>query len=323
MTLSEPKASPVRSVRIDDAHAGQRLDNYLFRELKGVPKSHVYRLLRTGQVRINGKRVKADTRVEPGDLLRIPPVRTGIDGAAPPRAGERELRTLAEAIVFEDARFLAIDKPAGLAAHGGSGISLGAIEQMRQLRPGAPLELVHRLDRDTSGVLLFARKRSALLAAQAALREGRARKRYLALLVSPLAERDVRVDAPLLKSVLRGGERMVMVAEDGKPARSRFHEIERAGGCSYVEVFIETGRTHQIRVHAAHAGAAVAGDTRYGDADENRGLRDRSGLRRMFLHAAELSFDLGEQGSYSFSAPLPGALAAVLERLQDDASRSS
>lgn len=321
MTSFEPKSIAVRSVQIDEAHAGQRLDNYLFRELKGVPKSHVYRLLRTGQVRINGKRVKADTRVETGDLLRIPPVRTGLDDAAPPRAGQRDLETLAEAIVFEDTRFIAIDKPAGLAAHGGSGISLGAIEQMRQLRPGVPLELVHRLDRDTSGVLLFARKRGALLAAQAALRERGVRKRYLALLVSPLAERDVRVDAPLRKSVLRGGERMVMVAEDGKPARSRFHEIDRVGACSYVEVFIETGRTHQIRVHAAHAGAAVAGDPRYGNADQNRGLRDRFGLRRMFLHAAELAFDLGEQGSYSFSAPLPADLSAVLDRVQSDPPR--
>lgn len=306
--------SQVRFVLVDDSHAGQRLDNFLFRELKGVPKSHVYRLLRTGQVRVNGKRAKADARLIDGDRLRIPPLRQG-QTDAPPQATQRALRTLADAILFEDARYLAIDKPAGLAAHGGSGISLGAIEQLRQLRPGATLELVHRLDRDTSGVLLFARKRSALLAAQAALREGRVRKRYLALLAGPLPQRDVRVDAPLRKSLLRGGERLVAVAEDGKEARSRFRELEAFAGASYVEVIIDTGRTHQIRVHAAHIGAPVAGDEKYGDDAANRALRDRTGLRRMFLHAAEMAFDLGESGNYCFTAPLPAELASVLTRL--------
>ena len=306
--------SQVRFVVVDDSHAGQRLDNFLFRELKGVPKSHVYRLLRTGQVRVNGGRARADARLVDGDRLRIPPLRQGQSDAAP-QASPKALRTLADAIVFEDARFLAIDKPAGLAAHGGSGVSLGAIEQLRQLRPGASLELVHRLDRDTSGVLLFARKRSALLAAQAALREGRVRKRYLALLSAPLVQRDVRVDAPLRKSLLRGGERLVAVADDGKAARSRFREIQAFGGASYVEVIIETGRTHQIRVHAAHIGAPVAGDEKYGDEAANRALRDRTGLRRMFLHAAEMAFDLGEGGNYCFTAPLAPELSSVLGRL--------
>ncbi|MEO6064996.1 MAG: RluA family pseudouridine synthase [Lysobacterales bacterium] len=306
--------SPVRFVQVGEAHVGQRLDNFLFRELKGVPKSHVYRLLRTGQVRVNGKRARADARLADGDQLRIPPLRQA-HAEEQPRASERSLRTLADAIVFEDARYIAIDKPAGLAAHGGSGISLGAIEQLRQLRPGATLELVHRLDRDTSGVLLFARKRSALLSAQAALREGRVRKRYLALLTGPLSQLDVRVDAPLRKSLLRGGERLVAVAEDGKAARSRFRLVERFAACTYAEVIIDTGRTHQIRVHAAHIGAPVAGDEKYGDETANRALRDQVGLRRMFLHAAEMAFDLGEGGSYCFAAPLPPELSSVLNRL--------
>ncbi len=307
-------SSPVRFVEVGEAHVGQRLDNFLFRELKGVPKSHVYRLLRTGQVRVNGKRAKAEARLAEGDRLRIPPLRQAQTGELP-QASARTLRNLADAIVFEDARYIAIDKPAGLAAHGGSGISLGAIEQLRQLRPGATLELVHRLDRDTSGILLFARKRSALLAAQAALREGRVRKRYLALLAPAMLQQDVRVDAPLRKSLLRGGERLVAVADDGKPARSRFREIQRFASASYAEVLIETGRTHQIRVHAAHIGSAVAGDEKYGDDFINRTLRDTGGLRRMFLHAAEMAFDLGEGGSYAFNAPLPAELASVLDRL--------
>ncbi len=309
------KSSPVRFVVVTEAHAGQRVDNFLFRELKGVPKSHVYRLLRTGQVRINGGRARAENKLSTEDRLRIPPLRQAqVDEV--PQASGKALQTLADAIVFEDKRFLVIDKPAGLAAHGGSGIALGAIEQLRQLRPAETLELVHRLDRDTSGVLVVARRRSALLAAQAALRDGRVRKRYLALLAAPLAERDVRVDASLRKSVLRGGERMVAVAEDGQAARSRFHEIERRGDCSYAEVFIDTGRTHQIRVHAAHIGAPVAGDAKYGDEGSNRALREGAGLRRMFLHATELAFDLADAGSYCFSAPLPRELSDVLDRLR-------
>jgi 23S rRNA pseudouridine955/2504/2580 synthase len=304
--------SGVRIVEVPEERAGQRIDNFLFGQLKGAPKSLVYRLLRTGQVRINGKRAKPDTRIAAGDRLRLPPVRLG-ESAPPPRASERSLESLAGSIVFEDRNFIAIDKPSGLASHGGSGISLGAIEQIRQLRPQDALELVHRLDRDTSGVLLFAKRRSALTAVQAEIREGRVRKRYLALLSGRLPQDSVRVDQPLLKSVLQGGERMVRVDPEGKPSRSTFKRLERHGPYDLVEVLIDTGRTHQIRVHAAHLACPVAGDEKYGDAEANKALR-KLGLRRLFLHAAEFSFEL-PGARYDLSAPLPPELKEVLDRL--------
>jgi 23S rRNA pseudouridine955/2504/2580 synthase len=303
----------VRHVRVDAEREGQRLDNFLFRLLKGVPKTHVYRLLRTGQVRINGKRAKAESRLGEGDEVRIPPVRVAAPNE-PVRASERSLGELAGRIVFEDQRYLAIDKPNGLASHGGSGIKLGAIEQLRQLRPRDELELVHRLDRDTSGVLLFARKRSALTAVQTEIREGRVRKRYLALLAGKLRQEKVRVDVALRKSVLRGGERMVEVDAQGKPSLSEFRVLQRFPRHTFVEVLIDTGRTHQIRVHAAHLGTPVAGDEKYGDAEANRALRDL-GLKRLFLHAAEFEFSTPNGGNYLLTAPLPEELRAVLDRL--------
>jgi 23S rRNA pseudouridine955/2504/2580 synthase len=308
-----PAGSGVRHVRVEAEREGQRLDNFLFRLLKGVPKTHVYRLLRTGQVRINGKRAKPDARLAAGDELRIPPVRVATP-EEPVRASSRSLSDLATRIIFEDQRYLAIDKPSGLASHGGSGIKLGAIEQLRQLRPSDELELVHRLDRDTSGVLLFARKRSALTAVQTEIRESRVRKRYLALLVGKLGQDKVRVDAALRKSVLRGGERMVEVDPEGKPSLSEFRVLQRFSGYTFVEVLIDTGRTHQIRVHAAHLGAPVAGDEKYGDAEANRALREL-GLKRLFLHAAEFEFSTPNGGNYHLSAPLPGELRAVLDGL--------
>ncbi|HET9483067.1 MAG TPA: RluA family pseudouridine synthase [Xanthomonadales bacterium] len=309
-----PAQTPaVRQVVVPEDRDGQRLDNFLFGLLKGVPKTHVYRLLRTGQVRINGKRCKPDTRLAAGDSIRVPPVRVASPGELP-KASERSLDSLASRIVFEDRNFIAIDKPSGLASHGGSGIKLGAIEQLRQLRPAESLELVHRLDRDTSGVLLFARRRSGLNAVQTEIREGRVRKRYLALLAGRLPQDRMRVDAPLRKSVLQGGERMVRVDPEGKPSRSDFKVLQRYGDYSYVEIVIDTGRTHQIRVHAQHLGAPVAGDDKYGDAAANRALRER-GLRRLFLHAAEFAFRLPDGGDYHLDAPLPDELARVLEAL--------
>jgi len=302
----------VRFVDVPEDRDGQRLDNFLFGQLKGAPKSLVYRLLRTGQVRVNGKRAKPDTRVAAGDKLRLPPVRLG-EAAPQPRASERSLESLAGRIVLEDRNFIAIDKPSGLASHGGSGIALGAIEQMRQLRPREPLELVHRLDRDTSGVLLFAKRRSALTAVQAEIREGRVRKRYLALLAGRLPSDSVRVDQPLRKSVLQGGERMVRIDPEGKPSRSTFKRLERHGPYDLVEVLIDTGRTHQIRVHAAHLGCPVAGDEKYGDAEANKALR-QAGLRRLFLHAAEFSFELAD-ARYDLSAPLADELREVLNKV--------
>lgn len=310
--------SPVRLVQVDAERAGQRIDNFLIGQLKGAPRALVYRILRTGQVRINGKRAKPDTRLEAGDEVRIPPVRLEIpDGEKRPPA--RLLAQMEKAIVFEDGRLLALSKPSGMASHGGSGISFGAIETLRALRPNQSLELVHRLDRDTSGVLLVAKKRAALLELQSLLREeggaGLA-KRYLALLVGRLPDGTLTVDAPLHIGLRQGGERHVQVHPDGKASVSHFRALERRGGHSYCEVRIETGRTHQIRAHARHLGHAIAGDDKYGDEMVNRRLRDKIGLRRMFLHAASLEFALeGGQAPYLINAPLPEDLVDALNRL--------
>lgn len=308
----------VRRVQVDADRAGQRIDNFLVGQLKGVPRSMVYRLLRTGQVRINGKRAKPDARLAEGDEVRIPPVRLG-ESDTPTRPPERLLVALEAAIVFEDARLLALNKPSGMASHGGSGISFGAIESLRALRPNQSLELVHRLDRDTSGLLVVAKKRSALIELQALLREDHGAgltKRYLALLTGRLPDGTLTVDAPLHIGLRQGGERHVQVHPQGKPSTSHFRVLERCGGHSYCEARIETGRTHQIRVHAAHLGHPVAGDDKYGAEDVNRRLRDQIGLKRLFLHAASLEFALdGGNAPYLLNAPLAPDLAAALDRL--------
>jgi 23S rRNA pseudouridine955/2504/2580 synthase len=316
MAANGPKtpSTGVKLVRVDPERAGQRIDNFLLGHLKGAPRSLIYRILRTGEVRINGKRAKPDTRLEGGEEVRIPPVRLDApaDHGEPP-AGPME--RIAASIVFEDRALLALDKPSGIATHGGSGISFGAIELLRKLRPNESLELVHRLDRDTSGLLVVAKKRSALTELQRLIREGRLEKRYLTLLVGDIGAKPFTVDAPLLKSTLQGGERMVRVDPEGKASVSHFRLIERAGAHSYAEVRIDTGRTHQIRVHSAHSGHAVAGDEKYGDKDANRALK-AAGLRRLFLHAASLRFALkdGEQ-PYVLNAPLPDDLRRVLDAL--------
>jgi 23S rRNA pseudouridine955/2504/2580 synthase len=309
-----------RTVRIAEDREGQRVDNFLLGYLKGAPRSLVYKLLRSGQVRVNGGRVKAERKLEAGDMVRIPPVRLEepSDKGSPAKG---LLEAMEASIVFEDARLLAINKPAGVASHGGSGISFGAIETLRALRPRESLELVHRLDRDTSGLLLVARKRSALGELQALMREdgGRAggiRKRYLTLLVGRMPDGTMSVDAPLHVGLRQGGERHVQVTPGAKPSLSHFKLLERRGGQSYCEVRIETGRTHQIRVHALHIGHPVAGDDKYGDAAANKRLRDQVGLKRLFLHASTLEFALDAGASpYFLNAPLPAELVDVLDRL--------
>lgn len=305
----------VRIVAVDPERAGQRLDNFLLGQFKGAPRSLVYRLLRTGQVRVNGGRAKPERRLEAGDEVRLPPVRLDApaDHGAPPPA---LLRQIEASIVFEDRALLVLDKPSGIASHGGSGIGFGAIELMRALRPKDSLELVHRLDRDTSGVLVLAKKRSALTELQALIRGGKLEKRYLALLVGHLDRPALKVDAPLEKFVLQGGERMVRVLPSGKPSVSHFRQLERVGAHTYAEIRIETGRTHQIRVHAAHIGHPVAGDEKYGDRAANQMLKS-AGLQRLFLHAASLVFALKDGAEpYTLRAPLPAGLQAVLERLR-------
>ncbi|MGE5154789.1 MAG: RluA family pseudouridine synthase [Bdellovibrio bacteriovorus] len=310
----------VTLVRVDEESVGQRIDNFLLRHLKGVPKSHLYRVLRRGEVRVNKGRVKADYRLQGGDLVRIPPVR-----AAEPRAAglapSEQLRRIERSVLYEDERLLVIDKPAGLAVHGGSGLSYGLIETLRQLRPGAELELVHRLDRDTSGCLVVSKRRSTLRNLHELIREGGMEKRYLALILGDLASGQVRVDAPLVKNVLTGGERLVRVDRaEGKPARTLFRRLRRlpfeGGVATLVEAELLTGRTHQIRVHAAHLGSPLAGDPKYGDFEANRRLK-ALGLPRLFLHAHALSFRADYMSRpLRVESPLPPELESFLVVLE-------
>jgi len=305
----------VRQEQIDAETAGQRLDNFLLGALKGVPRSHVYRLIRSGQVRVNSGRVTPKHRLQAGDVVRVPPVAS--KPVTPPSAAPDTLAWLAERVIFEDSRILVIDKPAGLAVHGGSNVSLGCIEALRLLRPEAKdLELAHRLDRGTSGVLLLAKRRSALRVLHALLRESRMDKQYLALVKGRWPEAKIEVDAPLVTRRV-SGEARVKVDPEGKRARSTFRVLERYGKtASLLEVAIATGRTHQIRVHANHVGHPVAGDDRYGDEDFNAYLKT-FGLQRMFLHAHSVSFEWPETGEpFSASAPLPPDLRAALTALE-------
>ncbi len=328
-------AHRVTQVTIDEEEVGQRIDNYLFRRAKGVPKSHIYRIVRGGEVRVNGKRVEAAYRLAIGDLLRIPPMRVadgGGDAAVRVAAGKRE-KPLDLRIVHEDDALLVVDKPAGVAVHGGSGISFGVIEQLRALRPQARfLELVHRLDRDTSGLLMIAKKRSALVRLHDDLREGRVGKHYLACAVGPWPEARRQVRAPLVKYELADGERRVRVAgrddPHGMAAHTLFTLIERfhgaAGDFALLDVELMTGRTHQIRVHLASLGRPVVGDEKYGDFALNHRLA-RSGpaaaphpvLRRMFLHAAMLKVTHPATGKLmEFTAALPYECRVFLDRLR-------
>ena len=314
--LPDPGRSPaVRHREIDAERAGQRLDNYLLGELKGVPRSHVYRLIRSGQVRVNSGRTNPSYRLQAGDRVRVPPV--GQRPAAAPVATPERLDWLAERIIHEDSRILVIDKPAGLAVHGGSSISLGCIEALRLLRPTAKdLELAHRLDRGTSGCLLLAKRRSTLRVLHELLREGQVDKRYLTLVKGKWADDHREIDAPLVTRRV-SGEARVKVDPSGKEARSTFRALDRFGKtATLLEVSIETGRTHQIRAHAVHAGHPVAGDERYGDKDYNDYMKS-FGLQRMFLHAHSLSFDWPDTGeTFSASAPLPDELKSVLTALE-------
>jgi 23S rRNA pseudouridine955/2504/2580 synthase len=309
-----------RRVRVDADRAGQRLDNFLLRELSGVPRSRVYRLLRRGEVRVNGKRKQADYRLVADDEVRLPPVREApARDDAPRQVPDALLATVRGAIVHEDAQLLVLDKPAGLAVHGGSGLAFGAIEALRALRPDEPLELVHRLDRETSGCLLVARTRPALRAAHALLREGAVEKHYATLLAGRWRLGRKTIDAPVLTDARQSGERHVRVHREGKIAISVFAPLAGYRDvATLMDVSIRTGRTHQIRVHAAFAGHPVAGDDKYGDRGFNARLRSL-GLRRMFLHASSVAFRWPDSGKeFRAQAPLPSELAAVLERLRED-----
>lgn len=283
MALS--KAPSVMRVRVDDASAGQRIDNFLVRVCKGVPKSHVYRILRSGEVRVNSRRVDQTYRLQPDDEVRIPPIRLAEKAAEPVVPFGKPFD-----IVFEDEALLVLDKPAGLAVHGGSGVSFGVIEQLRRQRPEAKfLELVHRLDRETSGLLIVAKKRSALTVLHDMMREGKVHKRYLTLVAGRWLNPMQHVKLALHKYLTEGGERRVCVNPEGKPAHSVVRLVKRWQDYSLVEVELKTGRTHQIRVHLSHLGFPLCGDDKYGDFSLNKQL-EKQGLKRMFLHAAKLAF---------------------------------
>ena len=306
------QTSEVRYLEVDPETAGQRLDNYLLSRLKGVPRSHVYRLIRSGQVRVNSGRVTAKYRLARGDSVRVPPVRSRSPAALPGKGAG--LDWLEERVIFEDDRLIVVDKPAGLAVHGGSGLEFGLIEGFRSIRPAAKsLELVHRLDRATSGCIMIAKRRSTLRRLHALLREGRIHKRYLALVQGQWQHGEIDVETPLMVSPGNAAVR-VRADADGKPARSRFRLVEHFGSfASLVEVTIPTGRTHQIRVHAASVGHAIAGDDRYGSREFNSECRAR-GLQRTFLHAQFIEFvwpDSDEE--FVVNAPLPDELRRFLD----------
>jgi 23S rRNA pseudouridine955/2504/2580 synthase len=303
-------------LEVGEESAGQRIDNFLLKVAKGVPKSHIYRILRSGEVRVNKGRVAADYRLQEGDAIRVPPIRVSAstEKPAPPA---RDFN-----VVFEDDAMIVLDKPAGVAVHGGSGVSFGVIEQLRRARPEARfLELAHRLDRETSGLLVIGRKRSALTRLHDLFREGGISKRYLALIRGRWLNPLQHVRLPLNKYMSEEGERRVSVSAEGKPAHSIVRLVARWQNFSLVEVELKTGRTHQIRVHLAHLGFPIAGDDKYGDFPLNKDLQ-KAGLKRMFLHAASLRLPHPLSGeTVALAAPLPAELKRFLGRLDANETR--
>ncbi len=301
--LSKPR---VAWLEVGEESAGQRVDNFLVRHLKGVPKSHIYRVLRSGEVRVNSGRIKPEYRLQPGDRVRVPPVRTA--AAQPSKAKPLNLP-----VVHEDAALIVIDKPSGVAVHGGSGVSYGVIESLRAERPEAKfLELVHRLDRDTSGLLMVAKKRSALVELHRMLREGEVDKRYLAVVKGRWSGK-AELRESLHKYVTAQGERRVAVREDGQSAVTRVKALKAKDSASLLELQLLTGRTHQIRVHLAHAGHPVLGDDKYGDFELNKAL-EKNGVKRLFLHACKLTLLHPVSGTaLAFKSPVPAEMKAFVE----------
>lgn len=304
----------VRIEIVPEDLTGQRIDNYLLRALKGVPRTRIYRLLRRGEVRVNGGRVRPTHRLRAGDKVRIPPVRQA--GAETMQPSEQVTARLERAILYEDDRLLILDKPSGLAVHGGSGIAYGIVEALRVMRPKAGfLDLAHRLDRDTSGCLLVAKKRSMLRGLHEAFRIGAVDKRYITLVHGVLASAPGRVEAPLAPETGKGGERYVRVRPDGQAARTDFVIRQRFAHSTLLEARLHTGRMHQIRVHAAHIAHPVVMDQRYGDANADRHMR-ALGLKRLFLHAESITLELPEYGRIEANAPMPASLKAVVDQLE-------
>ncbi len=308
--MNDLRKESVTWTEIDEGSCDQRIDNFLCKHLKGVPKSHIYRILRSGEVRVNKKRVDQTYRLQLGDQVRIPPVRV-----AEPQQRDY-VPALEFPILYEDDALLAVDKPSGVAVHGGSGVSFGVIEQLRSARPQAKfLELVHRLDRETSGALLLAKKRSVLTGLHEQMREGKTDKRYLTLVLGQWKNAKQHVRLPLHKFTRPDGERRVMVREDGQESHTVFALQQAYSGYSLLEAQLKTGRTHQIRVHLSHLGFPIAGDDKYGDFARNKELM-KQGLKRMFLHAHSIAFSHPLTGEgMRFVAPLPKELQRFIAKL--------
>ncbi|WP_163833915.1 23S rRNA pseudouridine(955/2504/2580) synthase RluC [Spartinivicinus ruber] len=304
----------VQYLTIDSEQAGQRLDNWLTTRLKGVPKGKIYRIIRKGEVRVNKARVKPEYRVVAGDIVRVPPVRVS---QTTPKAQphQKVLQDLEQSILYEDSQFLVLNKPSGLAVHGGSGISYGVIEGLRKLRPNIKsLELVHRLDRDTSGCLLVAKRRSMLRYLHEIIREGHIDKIYQAVVLGRWSKRRKQISAPLRKNEPRAGERIVKVDPEGKQALTEFEVIQYYPELTLVQAKPITGRTHQIRVHTQYAGHPIVGDEKYGDFAVNRQLKSK-GFNRLCLHAAQLIFELPDGTLFNIEAPLPESIQQTLAQL--------
>lgn len=307
------RRSGVQKILVDQEQAGQRIDNFLRRQLPGLPTGRLYRILRRGEVRVNGGRVRAAYKLKAGDEVRIPPATVDRQPGAPPAAAIRDLESR---LLYEDKRLIVVNKPSGLAAHGGSGISHGVIELLRAARPDLrDLSLVHRLDRETSGCLVLAKRRSALRELHEKFRDSSVEKNYLALAVGDWQLGEQLIDAPLKVEHRAKGERHVIVSGEGKPAQTRIRLSRTYGRYSLLQCQPLTGRTHQIRVHASHIGHPLAGDERYGDAKANKELK-KLGLKRLFLHAQSISFPDDSGNEQHFTAPLPDELHAFLERLE-------
>ncbi len=311
--MSKSNKTSVRLVTVSADHAGQRLDNFLSARLKGLPRSALYRMIRTGQVRINGGRCKPSTRLCEEDAVRIPPARIREQGEmiiSDPVCGQ-----IRDAVLFKNSDLLVLNKPSGMAVHAGSGLPWGLIDVVRRIHPGEYCELAHRLDRETSGCLVLARNGKSLKHLTGLFREGRVQKFYLCLLDGEMKQPLIEVDAPL-KKVQVGAERQVEVHAKGKPALTRFRRLQAYAGCTYAEAELLTGRTHQIRVHARHIGMPLAGEARYASKESVKQWKQK-GLHRVFLHAQRLSFTTSSGEEMDFAAPLPENLKAVLDRLED------
>ncbi|MBS0338311.1 MAG: RluA family pseudouridine synthase [Proteobacteria bacterium] len=314
--MNELSKARATLLEVGEESVGQRIDNFLIRTLKGVPKSHVYRILRSGEVRVNSGRVRQDYRLADGDRVRVPPIRVAAPDARP------QAKSLALPVVYEDDALIVIDKPSGVAVHGGSGISFGVIESLRAERPRAKfLELAHRLDRDTSGLLIVGKKRSALVELHRMLREGEIRKDYQAIVKGRWKGGARKVDVPLHKYVTAEGERRVSARDDGQQAVSLFTPAAAGDSATLLDIRLMTGRTHQIRVHAAHIGHPILGDDKYGDFDLNRVLA-KQGVKRLFLHARRLSLTHPLTGQpLEFEAPLPAEMQRFLDTRINAASQ--